>query len=136
VTHKGGQQGDASKTVRFAITVTTFPSFGRVFARHAACTGAAICNDVFIVALFAEGLALAAELKQVLKQDFKVLPFGLQSSQRFQACPTDPDDTLFGLHFPTDSQIQADPSLNEKTWHLNWMPLAFLTSFQLQRFFF
>jgi len=44
---EGGQQGDAFETVRFA--VTTFPSFGRVFARHAACTGAAICDDVFIV---------------------------------------------------------------------------------------
>jgi len=64
---KGGQQGDAFETVHFA--VTTFPSFGRVFARHGACTGAAICDDVFIVALLAEGLALAAELKQVLKQD-------------------------------------------------------------------
>jgi len=61
---------------------------------------------------------------------------GLQSSQRFKACPTDPDDTIFGLHFPstpTDSQIQADPSLKEKTWHLNWMPLAFLASFRPQR---
>jgi len=58
---KGGQQSDAFETVRFA--VTTFPSFGRVFARHAACTGAAICDDVFIVAPLAEGLALAAELK-------------------------------------------------------------------------
>jgi len=64
---KGGQQGDAFETVRFAITL--FPSFGRVFARHAACTGAAICDDVFIVSALAEGLALAAELKQVLKQD-------------------------------------------------------------------
>jgi len=64
---KGGQQGDAFETVRFA--VTTFPSFGRVFARHGACTGAAICDDVFIVAPLAESLALAAELKQVLKQD-------------------------------------------------------------------
>jgi len=45
---KGGQQGDAFETVRFA--VTTFPSFGRVFARHGACTWAAICDDVFIVA--------------------------------------------------------------------------------------
>ena len=26
---------------------------------------------------------------------------GLQSSQRFKACPADPDDTIFGLHFPT-----------------------------------
>jgi len=55
------------ETVRFA--VTTFPSFVRVFARHGACTGAAICDDVFIVAPLAEGLALAVELKQVLKQD-------------------------------------------------------------------
>jgi len=57
---------------------------------------------------------------------------GLQSSQRFMAFPIDPDDTIFGLHVPTpptDSQIQADPSLKEKTWHLNWMPLAFLASF-------
>jgi len=61
---KGGQQGDAFETVRFAIA--TFPSFGPVFARHAACTGAAICDNVFIVAPLAEGLALAAELKQVL----------------------------------------------------------------------
>ena len=66
---KGGQQGDTFETVRFA--VTTFPSFGRVFARHAACTGAAICNDILIVTPLAEGLALAAELKQVLKQDLE-----------------------------------------------------------------
>jgi len=35
----------------------------------------------------------------------------------------------------TDSQIQADPSLTEtqKTWHLNWMPHAFLASFRPQR---
>jgi len=64
---KGGQQADAFETVRFA--VTNFPSFGRVFARHGACTGAAICDDVSIVAPLAQGLALAAELKQVLKQD-------------------------------------------------------------------
>ena len=53
---------------------------------------------------------------------------GLQSSQRFKACPADPDDTIFGIHFPTpptDSQIEADPFLKQKTWHLNWMPLAF-----------
>jgi len=52
----------------------------------------------------------------------------LQSSQCFKACPTDPDDTIFGLHFPTpatDSQVQADPSLKEKAWHPTWMPLAF-----------
>ena len=64
---KGGQQGDAFEIVRFA--VTTFPSFGRVFARHVACTGAAICDEVFIVVPLAESLALAAELKQVLNQD-------------------------------------------------------------------
>ena len=37
---------------------------------------------------------------------------GLQSSQRLKACPTDRDDTIFGLNFPTpatDSQVQADP---------------------------
>ena len=42
---------------------------------------------------------------------------GLQSSQRFKASPTDPDDAIFDLHFPTpatDSQVQADPSLKEK----------------------
>jgi len=64
---KGGQQGDAFQTVRFA--VTTFPSFDRVFARRAACTGAPMCDDIFTVATLAEGFALAAELKQVLKQD-------------------------------------------------------------------
>jgi len=61
---------------------------------------------------------------------------GLQSSQRFKACPTDPDDTIFGLHFPapaTDCQIQADPSFKEKAWHLTWMPLAFLASLRPQR---
>ena len=47
---------------------------------------------------------------------------GLQSSQRFKACPTDPDDTIFGIHFPippTKSQVQADSSLKEKAWHLS-----------------
>jgi len=61
---------------------------------------------------------------------------GLQSSQRFMACPTDPDDTIFGLHFPTpatDSLVQADHSLEEKVWHLTWMPLAFLASLWPQR---
>jgi len=61
---------------------------------------------------------------------------GLQRSQYFKACPADPDDTSFGLHFPTpptDSQIQADPSLKEKAWHLSWMPLAFLASLRPQR---
>jgi len=61
---------------------------------------------------------------------------GLQSSQHFKACPTDPGDTIFGLHFPTpatDSQVQADPSLKEKAWHLTWIPLAFLASLRPQR---
>jgi len=61
---------------------------------------------------------------------------GLQSSQRFKVCPADPDDTIFGLHFPTpatDSQVQADPSLKEKAWHLTWMPLAFLPRWRPQR---
>jgi len=61
---------------------------------------------------------------------------GLQSSQRFKACPADPDDTTFGLYFPTpatDSQVQADPSLKEKAWHLTWMSLAFLASLRPQR---
>jgi len=42
---------------------------------------------------------------------------GLQSSQRFKACPADPNDTFFGLHLPspaTDSQVQADPSLKRR----------------------
>ena len=61
---------------------------------------------------------------------------GLQSSQRFKACPADPDYTIFGLHFPmpaTDSQVQAHPSLKEKAWHLTWMPLDFLASLRPQR---
>jgi len=45
------------------------PLFGRVFALHAACTWAAICDNVFIVAPLAAGLTLAAKLKQILKQD-------------------------------------------------------------------
>jgi len=61
---------------------------------------------------------------------------GLQSSEHFKACSTDPDDTIFGLHFPTpatDSQVQVDPSLKEKTWHLTWMPFAFLARLRPQR---
>jgi len=61
---------------------------------------------------------------------------GLQSSHCFKACPTHPDDTIFGFHFltpPTDSQTQADPSFKGNTWCLNWMPLVFLTSFRPQR---
>jgi len=60
----------------------------------------------------------------------------LLSSQRFKACPTDPNDTIFGLHFPTpatDSQVQAVLSPKEKAWHLTWMPLAFLASLRPQR---
>jgi len=53
--------------VRFA--VTTFPSLDRMFAHHAACAGSTICDHVLNVAPIAEGLALAAELKQVFKQD-------------------------------------------------------------------
>jgi len=40
--------------------------------RHAACTGAAICDNVFIVALLAECLVFAAELTQVHKQNLVV----------------------------------------------------------------
>jgi len=61
---------------------------------------------------------------------------GLQSSPCLKACPTESDDTIFGLHFPTpatDSQVHADPSLKEKAWHLTWMPLAFLVSLRPQR---
>jgi len=65
---------------------------------------------------------------------------GLQSSQCFKSCPTDPNGTIFGLHFPTpgpvtDSQVQTDSSLKEKAWHLTWMPLklAFLVSLRPQR---
>jgi len=67
VCSKRAQQGDAFETVRFA--VTNLPDFGQVLARHVACTGAAISDVVFIIAPLADGLTLAAELKQVLKQD-------------------------------------------------------------------
>ena len=75
---ENGQQDDVFETGSFA--VNCLPSFGRVFARHAACTGATICDDdVFIVAPLAEGLGLATELKQALKQildlDFDVPKF-------------------------------------------------------------
>jgi len=46
---------------RLAECLHTRPNEGKV--RDAACTGAAICDNVFIVAPLAEGLALAAELK-------------------------------------------------------------------------
>jgi len=68
---QGGQQGDAFETVHFA--VTTFSSFVRVFARHTACTKDTICDSVSIVVSLTECLALTAELKQVLKQDFEIL---------------------------------------------------------------
>ena len=87
---KGGQQGDAFETVSFA--VTTFLSFDRVFARHAARIGAAICDTVFIVAPFAEGLALAAELKQVLKQNLDL----------------DLDVPKFNCFFPGDRMIRIN----------------------------
>jgi len=61
---------------------------------------------------------------------------GLQRSQCFKTCPSDPDDIIFDVHFPTlttDSQVQADPSLKGKAWHLTWMPLAFLTNLRPQR---
>jgi len=54
---------------------------------------------------------------------------GVQISQRFKTYPADPDDNIFGLHFPTpvtDSQVQTDPSLKEKAWHLT-RSLSFLT---------
>jgi len=60
----------------------------------------------------------------------------LQSSQHFKACPADPNDKKSGLHFfptlATDSQVQADPSLKEKAWHLSWMLLALLASLRPQ----
>jgi len=65
---KGGQQGDGFETVRFAVTI--HPSTGRVFQRHPDCKGAAICDDdIFVVALLQEALAVVAELKLILKQD-------------------------------------------------------------------
>ena len=55
-----------------------------MFARHTApgCTGATVCDDVYIVASLADGLTLAAELKQVLKQglDLDVPKFKCQFS--------------------------------------------------------
>jgi len=40
-----------------------------VFQRHPACKGAAICDDIFVVAPHEEALALVDELKLILKQD-------------------------------------------------------------------
>ena len=67
---KGGQQGDGFETVCFAVTI--HPSIGRVFQRHPVCIGAAICNDIFVVAPLQEALALVAELKPILKQDLEL----------------------------------------------------------------
>ena len=64
---KDGQQDDGFETVRFAVTI--HPSIGRVFQRHPACKGAAICDYIFVVAPLQEALALVAELKLILKQD-------------------------------------------------------------------
>jgi len=64
---KGGQQGDGFETVQFAVTI--HPSIGRVFQRHPACKGADICDDIIVVALLQEVLALVDELKLILKQD-------------------------------------------------------------------
>jgi len=58
---KDGRQGDGFETVRFAVTI--HPSSGRVFQRHPACKGAAIFDDIFVVAPLQEALALVAELK-------------------------------------------------------------------------
>jgi len=67
---KGGQQGDGFETVRFAVTI--HPSIGRVIQRHPDCKGATICDDIFVVAPLQEALALVAELKLILKQDFNL----------------------------------------------------------------
>ena len=64
---KGGQQGDGFETVRFAVTI--HPPIGRVFERHPACKGAAICEDIFVVTPLQEALASVSELKLILKQD-------------------------------------------------------------------
>jgi len=64
---KGGQQGDGFETLRFAVTIHS--SIGRVFQRHPACKGIAICDDIFVVAPLQEALVLVAELKLILKQD-------------------------------------------------------------------
>jgi len=55
---KSGQQGDGFETVQFAVMI--HPSIGRVFQRHRTCKGAAICDDIFVVAPLQEALALAA----------------------------------------------------------------------------
>ena len=100
VCSKGGQQGDTFETIRFA--VTTFPSFGRVFARHAACTGTAICDDIFIAAPLAEG----AELKQVLKQDLD-LDLDVPNFNCFFPGDRINDDDHGHAHF--QNALQANP---------------------------
>jgi len=64
---KSGQQGDGFETLQFAVTI--HPSIGRVFQRHPDCKGAAICDDIFVVAPLQESLALVAEPKLIMKQD-------------------------------------------------------------------
>ena len=59
--------------------------------------------------------------------------YKVHSTFRVKVFPTDLDNTIFGLNFPTDSQIHEGPSLGEKIWHLNWIPFAFLASFRPQR---
>jgi len=56
---KGGQQGDGFETVRFAVTMP--PYIGRVFQRHDACKGAAICDDIFVVASRSFGISCRAQ---------------------------------------------------------------------------
>jgi len=93
---------------RLGFAVTTFPLFGRVFARHGACTGAAICDDVFIVAPLAEGLALAAELKQVLKQDLDLVLDVPKFNCFFPGDSINDDDHARALF---QNALQANPQL-------------------------
>ena len=79
-----------------------------MFARHAACTGAAICDDVFIVAPFAEGLALAAELKQVLKQDLGLDLDVPKFNRLFPGDRINDDDHALALF---QNALQANPQL-------------------------
>ena len=117
--NKGGQHGDAFETVRFAFT--TLPSFGRVFARHVACTGAAFCDDVFIVAPLAEGLALTVELKQVLKQDLDLNLDVPRFNCFFPGDQINDDDHARALF---QNALQANPQLASSSvrhgcWHLH-----------------
>jgi len=68
---------------------------------------------IFYFILFISAQSVGPEVTR----DLRITNYRIQSSRRFKACPADPDDTIFGLHFPTpatDSQVQADPSLKEK----------------------